>query len=123
VGVYTTTVSAEQVYLDASANPSKRSIEDLALVSKSATEVVTEPFDGAVQGADSAEAYRVTYRLMGQPIFEYGHRFRVGNVLAYVVVAAIGGPDEPQNLLPDARNLVQRQIDHIIAAVAQNAPK
>ena len=123
VGVYTTTVSAEQVYLGASADPSKRAIEDVALVSKSATEVVTEPFVGAVQGADASEAYRVTYRLMGQPIFEYGHRFRVGNVLAYVVVAAIGGPDEPQNLLPDAHDIVQRQIDHIIDAAAQNAPK
>lgn len=123
VGVYTSTVSAEQVYLDASADPSKQAIEDIALVSKSATEVVTEPFVGAAQGADASEAYRVTYRLMGQPIFEYGHRFRVGNVLAYVVVAAIGDPEEPQYLLQDARDLVQRQIDHIIEAAAENTPK
>lgn len=123
VGVYTTTASAEQVYLEATADPTKQAIEDIALVSKSATEVVTEPFVGAVQGADASDAYRVTYRLMGQPIFEYGHRFRVGNVLAYVVVAAIGAPDEPQNLLQDARDLVQRQIDHIVDAAAQNTPK
>ena len=123
VGVYTTTTSAEQVYLAATADPSKQAIEDIALVSKSATEVVTEPFAGVAQGADASEAYRVTYRLMGQPIFEYGHRFRVGNVLAYVVVAAIGDPEEPQNLLRDARDLVQRQIDHIIETAAQSAPK
>lgn len=123
VGVYTTTASAEHVYLEATADPTKQAIEDIALVSKSATEVVTEPFVGAVQGADASDAYRVTYRLMGQPIFEYGHRFRVGNVLAYVVVAAIGAPDEPQNLLQDARDLVQRQIDHIVDAAAQNTPK
>lgn len=123
VGVYTTTASAEQVYLEATADPTKQAIEDIALVSKSATEVVTEPFVGAVQGADASDAYRVTYRLMGQPIFEYGHRFRVGNVLAYVVVAAIGAPDEPQNLLQDARDLIQRQIDHIVDAAAQNTPK
>lgn len=123
VGVYTTTASAEHVYLEATADPTKQAIEDIALVSKSATEVVTEPFVGAVQGADASDAYRVTYRLMGQPIFEYGHRFRVGNVLAYVVVAAIGAPDEPQNLLQDARDLIQRQIDHIVDAAAQNTPK
>ena len=123
VGVYTTTVSADQVYLEATADPSKQALEDIALISKSATEVVTEPFAGAAQGADASEAYRVTYRLMGQPIYEYGHRFRVGNVLAYVVVAAIGDPEEPPYLLQDARDLVQRQIDHIIAAAAPTAPE
>ena len=60
---------------------------------------------------------------MEKHIFEYGHRFRVGNVLAYVVVAAIGNPDEPENLVKAARDLVQRQIDHIAKAVAQSAPQ
>jgi hypothetical protein len=119
VGVYTTTVDAESVYLEASADSSARAIEDLQFVSDAATDVVTEPFEGAALGADASEAYRVSYRLMERHIFEYGHRFRLGNVLAYVVVAAIGDPDEPQHLLEDARNLVQRQIDHIADAAQQ----
>lgn len=122
VGVYTTTVDAEQVYLKASVDPIKQATEDIAAVSKAATDIVTESFAGAAQGADASEAYRVSYRLMEKPVFEYGHRFRVGNVLAYVVVAAIGNPDEPQQLLEDARDLVQRQIDRIAEAAAQSAP-
>jgi hypothetical protein len=50
------------------------------------------------------------------------HRFRIGNVLAYVVVAAVGTPDEPEHLLEDARDLVQRQIDHIAGAALQTVP-
>lgn len=119
VGVYTTTVDAENIYLSASADPAEQAIEDIALVSGEATDIVTEPFEGAAQGADASEAFRVTYRLMDRPVFEYGHRFRMGNVLAYVVVAAVGDQDEPEHLLVDARNLVQRQIDHIAEAVEQ----
>ncbi len=123
VAVYTTTADAEKVYLEASADPTEPAIEDHALVSGAATDVVTQPFEGAAQGADASEAYRVTYRLMGRRVFEYGHRVRLGNVLAYVVVAAIGNPDEPQHLLEDARDLVQRQINHIAEAAPQSAPE
>lgn len=123
VGVYTTTAHAENVYLEASADPIEQAIEDIALVSDTATDIVTQPFEGAAQGADASEAYRVTYRLMERRIYEYGHRFRLGNVLAYVVVAAIGNPDEPQHLLEDALDLVQRQIDHIAEATPQTTPE
>jgi hypothetical protein len=119
VGIYTTTTDAQSVYLEASADPTEQTGEEIPLVSSKATDIVTEPFAGAAQGADASEAYRVTYSLMEQHIFEYGHRFRLGNVLAYVVVAAIGDPDEPQHLLKDARDLVQRQIDHIAEASPQ----
>jgi len=119
VGVYTTTVAAEQAYLKAAAGSAEQGVEEAAMISKGATNVVTEPFEGAVRGADASEAYRVTYRLMDQSVYEYGHRFRLGNVLAYVVVAAIGNPDEPDHLLKGARDLVQRQIDHIAEAAAQ----
>jgi hypothetical protein len=119
VGVYTTTVDAERVYLEASGDSNAWAIEDIELASDAATDVVTEPFEGAALGADASEAYRVSYRLMERHIFEYGHRFRLGNVLAYVVVAAIGDPEEPQHLLEDARNLVQQQIDHIADAAQQ----
>ena len=71
-----------------------------------------------MQGADASEAFRVTYRLLDRTIVEYGHRFRLGNVLAHVVVAAIGDPNEPASLLGDARDLVQRQIDQIVAAAS-----
>ncbi len=104
VGVYTSTMTAEQAG------------DELALISEAATGVVVEPFAGATQGAEAAEAFRVTYQLMGQTVYEYGHRFRLGNVLGYVVVAAIGEPGEPDHLLQDARDLVQRQIDHIVAS-------
>ena len=123
VGVYTTTAAAEKVYGQTSADPARQAIENTALAGGRATDIVTESFAGAVQGANAAEAYRVTYRLMGQPIFEYGHRFRLGNALGYVVVAAMGNPDEPQRLRADTRDLVQRQIDHIIDAAVQPAPK
>ncbi len=116
VGVYTTTTHAESVYLEAAADPIEQAIEDVGLVSGAATDIVTEKFEGAAQGADASEAYRVSYRLMDQLVFEYGHRLRLGNVLVYVVVAAIGNPDEPQHLLEDARDIVQRQIDHIAGA-------
>ena len=89
------------------------------MISGAATNVAVVPFEGAVQGADASEAYQVTYQLLGQSIYEYGHRFRLGNVLAYVVVAAIGNPGEPEYLLETARDLVQRQIDHIAEASAQ----
>jgi hypothetical protein len=121
VGVYTTTVDAKTVYLRASADPSGKAVEDIALVSGSATDIVTQSFDGAAQGANASEAFRVTYSLMDQPVFEYGHRFRLGNVLAHIVVAAVGDQDEPQHLLKDTRDLVQRQIDHIAEAAAQTA--
>jgi hypothetical protein len=119
VGVYTTTAAAEQTYLEASADSAEQGAEEAAMVSQAATNIVTAPFEGVVQGADASEAYRVTYQLMDQNIYQYGHRFRLGNVLAYVVVAAIGNPDEPEHLLEDARNLVQRQIDRIAEAAAQ----
>ena len=122
VGIYTTTVNAENIYLEASTNSAGRTNEATALISEKATDVVTESFEGAAQGADASEAYRVSYRLMGKPVFEYGHRFRLGNVLAYVVVAGIGNPEEPQHLLKDARDLVQRQINHIAEAAGQSAP-
>jgi hypothetical protein len=123
VGVYTTTADAESVYRAASADLTGQAIESAALVSDRATDIVTEPFEGTAQGTDASEAFRVSYRLMEQPVFEYGHRLRLGNVLAYVVVAAIGNPDEPQHLLEDARDLVQRQIDHIAEAAAQTTPE
>ncbi len=121
VGVYTTTVAAEEVYLKATADPAEQGIEEAAMISEAATNVVTAPFEGVVQGVDASEAHRVTYQLMDRSVYEYGHRFRLGNVLAYVVVAAIGNPDEPEHLLEDARDLVQRQIDHITEAAAQDA--
>jgi len=123
VAVYTTTADAEKAYLEASADPTRRAIEDVELVGGAATDIATQPFEGAAQGADASEAYRVTYRLMERRIFEYGHRVRLGNVLAYVVVAAIGNPDEPPHLLEDARDLVQRQIDHIAEAAQHSAPE
>jgi hypothetical protein len=123
LGVYTTTAQAEQVYLGVSADPKERAVEDIALVSKGATDVVTASFPLAAQGANASEAFRVSYRLMETPVFEYGHRFRIGNVLAYVVVAAIGNPNEPEDLVKAARDIVQRQIDHIAEAAAQGAPK
>ena len=92
------------------------------MISEQATNVLTAPFESVVEGADASEAYRVTYQLMGRNIYEYGHRFRLGNVLAYVVVAAIGTPEEPEHLLEDARDLVQRQIDRIAEAASQGAP-
>ena len=119
VGVYTTTVAAEKVYREANAVSAYMGIEEAAMITKGATNVITAPFEGAVRGADASEAYRVTYQLMGQGVYEYGHRFRLGNVLAYVVVAAIGNPDEPEHLIEGARDLVQRQIDHIAEAAAQ----
>jgi hypothetical protein len=123
VGVYTSTVTAEHVYLQATADVAQQAGDELALISEAATGVVVEPFAGATQGAEAAEAFRVTYQLMGQTVYEYGHRFRLGNVLGYVVVAAIGEPGEPDHLLQDARDLVQRQIDHIVQAAAQSMPK
>jgi hypothetical protein len=122
VGVYTTTVAAEEAYLAKTATSGEQEIEEASMISAAATNVVTTPFEGVVQGADASEAYRVSYQLMDQNIYEYGHRFRVGNVLAYVVVAAVGNPNEPQHLLDDTRNLVQRQIDHIMEAADQAAP-
>jgi hypothetical protein len=122
VGVYATPAYAESIYLEVSADPAKQAFEDIPLAGGAATDILTQPFEGAVQGADASEAYRVTYRLMERPIFEYGHRFRMGNVLAYVVVAAVGDPDEPEHLLEDARDLVQRQIDHIAGAALQTVP-
>ena len=119
VGVYTTTVDAKEAYLEPNANAPLMGIEEAAMITKGATNVVTAPFDGAVRGADASEAYQVTYQLMGQNVYEYGHRFRLGNVLAYVVVAAIGNPGEPEYLLETARDLVQRQIDHIVAAATK----
>ncbi len=116
VGVYTTTAAAEEIYAAAS-KPTQQAIEDIALVSNNATDIVTVPFEDAVQGADAAEAFHVSYKLMGQSVYEYGHRLRVGNVIAYVVVAAIGNPDEPPHLLVNARDIVQRQIDKIAASV------
>lgn len=116
VGVYTSTTDAENIYLEASDGPIEQSIGDVSLANGSATDFVSVSFEGAAQGADMSEAYRVSYRLMDQNVFEYGHRFRLGNVLAYVVVSAIGNPDEPQYLLEDARSIVQRQIDHIVEA-------
>jgi len=118
VAVYTTTARAEQVYREASGSPTQQNDEDFELLSSAATDIVTEPFAGAAEGVDASEAYRVTYSLMGRRIFEYGHRIRLGNVLAYVVVAAIGDPGEPEHLLGDARDLVQRQIDHIAEAAS-----
>ena len=120
VGVYTTTAAAEQMYLKATADSAEQGIEEAAMISQAATNVVTVPFEGVVDGADASEAYRVTYQLMGRNIYEYGHRFRLGNVLAYVVVAAIGNPNEPEHLLEDARDLVQRQIDRIAEAAARS---
>ncbi|HSN78045.1 MAG TPA: hypothetical protein VL334_23470, partial [Anaerolineae bacterium] len=122
VGVYTSTVAAERVYLNASADPTKQAIDDITVGGGAATDVVVEPFAGAAQGAEASEAFRVTYRLMNQAVFEYGHRFRLGNVLGHVVVAAIGDPDEPEHLLRDARDLAQRQIDRIVQAAAQSMP-
>lgn len=122
IGVYTTTVEAEQVYLKAISDPNSQATEEAALVSRAATGVVTEPYDGAVKGADAAQAVRTSYRLVGQNVYEYGHRFRVGNVLAYVVVAAVGSPDEPEQLLKSARDIVQRQIDHIAEASTEATP-
>lgn len=120
VAVYTTTAEAEQVYLEASADPAEQAVEDIELLSDAATDIVSEPFEAVVEGVDESEAHRVTYNLMGRRVFEYGHRVRVGNVLAYVVVAAVGDPDEPQYLVEDARGLVQRQIDHIVDTGSQN---
>jgi hypothetical protein len=119
VGVYKTTAHAESAYLEASADPADQAIEDIPLISDEATDIVTEPFTGSAQGADASEAYRITYLLMERHVYEYSHRFRVGNVAAYVVVSAIGGPDEPQHLLKGARDIVQRQIDHIAKAAQQ----
>ena len=116
IGVYTTTVDAEQIYAKSAGGAAAPEPESAPLISQNATDVVTAPFAGAVQGADASEALRVTYRLMDQTVVEYGHRFRLGNVLAHVVVAAIGNPSEPETLLRDARDLVQRQIDHIVEA-------
>lgn len=116
VGVYTTTVDAEQAFLLAERDAAEEELEAEALVSRNATDIVSAPFAGAAVGTDASEALRVTYRLMDRTVVEYGHRFRLGNVLAHVVVAAIGNPNEPETLLGDARDLVQRQIDHIVEA-------
>jgi hypothetical protein len=123
VGVYTTTAEAKQVYLEASADPTKQLDQDITLISEDATDFVIEPIESEIQGADESEVVRVTYRIMDQNIFEYGHRFRLGNVLVYIVVSAIGNPDEPQTLLEDARAIIQRQIDRIAAAASQSEPK
>jgi hypothetical protein len=119
VGVYTTTVDAERVYREATAVSTHTGVEEAAMITKGATNVAMAPFDGAVVGADASEAYQVTYELMGQGVYEYGHRFRLGNVVVYVVVAAVGDPDEPEHLIRDVRDLAQRQIDHIVAAVTK----
>lgn len=118
IGVYTTTVDAVQIYAQAIGDATAQEPESSPLIGQNATDVVTAPFAGAVQGADASEAFRVTYRLLDRTIVEYGHRFRLGNVLAHVVVAAIGDPNEPASLLGDARDLVQRQIDQIVAAAS-----
>jgi len=123
VAVYTTTADAEHYFSQASFDPAEQSIEDIKPLSSTATDVVTQPFDGSVQGADASEAYRVTYSLMDRHIFAYSHRIRLANVLAYIAVSAIGNPDEPQYLLEDVRNIVQRQIDYIAKAALQSAPK
>ena len=123
VAVYTTTVDAEKVYRKANTVSAHMEIEEATMITKGATNVVTAPFDGAVRGADASEAYQVTYQLMGQNVYEYGHRFRLGNVLAYVVVAAIGNPDEPEHLIRDVRDLTQRQIDRIVEAATIGQPK
>ena len=123
VGVYPTTAAAENVYLEASGDPTKQADEEIAQVSAAATDIITEPFEGAVQGGDATEAFHVSYSLMDRRVFEYGHRFRLGNVLVHVVVAALGTPDEPEHLLEDARDLVQRQVDHIVEAAGQAAPE
>jgi hypothetical protein len=121
VGVYTTTAAAEQVYLEASGDPNQRPLEDLASVNDAATNISIEPFEGETLGADASEAYRVSYELMERHIYEYGYRFRLGNVLSYIVVGALGDPDEPAHLLEDARDLVQRQAQHITGAAAPAA--
>lgn len=122
VGVYTTTAAAEEEYLEASTDSATEAIGEAAMIAEAATTIVTEPFAGVVQGADAAEALRVTYQLSGQSIYEYGHRFRLGNVLAYVIVTAMGDPGEPEHLLEDTRDLVQRQVDRITEAANEEAP-
>lgn len=119
VGVYASTAAADEVYRTATTSAAEEGLEAGAMISKGAKNVVTAPFEGVVQGADASEAYRVSYQLLDQNVFEYGHRFRLGNVLAHVVVTAIGDPDEPEQLLEATRDLVQRQVDRIVEAATQ----
>jgi hypothetical protein len=60
VGVYATPARAEGIYLEVSADLTKQAFEDIPLASGAATDILTQPFDGAVQGADASEAYRVS---------------------------------------------------------------
>lgn len=122
VAVYTTTLDAETAYRDTSNEVTEQAIAELQERVGEVSDVAIQSVGGAPQGTDASEAYRVTYRLMEQNIFEYGYRLRMGNVLAYVVVTALGNPGEPDHLLGDARDLVQRQIDRIAAAARAGAP-
>jgi hypothetical protein len=116
LGVYTSTTQAEAQYVAQSTNPTGNAVAGVARTSQAATDIVTEEYAGATVGADQAEAHRVTYRLMNRTVYEYAHRFRLGNVLVGIVVSAAGNPEEPVLLLRDANAIVQRQIDRIVAA-------
>jgi hypothetical protein len=115
VAVYPTAAEAQEAFARVN-DPEKKEMQAVELRSSAAADVVSEPYAGAVQGADQSEAGKVNYLLNDRRIFEYSHRVRLGNVLAYMVVSAIGTPAEPERLAGDVRDLVQRQVDRIAAA-------
>jgi hypothetical protein len=129
VGVYTTTAQAEAVWAQGSAQSSAQMVAEITSLMAGATGIEAEPFAGSVRQADAAEAYRVTYRVAEMPIYEYRQRFRLGNVVASVVVsslgetpagaapaAGLGSGGEPEQLLEAAQALTQKQIDRIVGS-------
>ena len=122
IAVYTSTTQAADIFAEASIDNTQQTIAELTSLNTSVSDISIEPFAGAVQGADDSEAFHVAFKLLEQDVFQYGYRFRIGNVLAYVVVAAIGRPDEPQNFRKSARDIVQRQIDHLVESTSTATP-
>lgn len=119
VAVYTTTLEAQSAYRQTSNELTEQAIGDIQERVGEVSDIVIQSVGGAPEGTDASEVYRVSYRLMDQNVFEYGYRLRMGNVLAHVVVTALGNPDEPGHLHGDARDLVQRQMDRISGAARE----
>lgn len=120
IAVYTTTAEAEGAWADMAANTNAQIVGEIAELGAGAADIKAAAWPGAVQNATASDAYRVTYTLVGVPVYEYRYRFRLGNVVASLTVSAAGtqagASEEPPSLAEDARALAQRQIDRIVAA-------
>ena len=74
-----------------------------------------QPYAVTVSGTDAVAAYRVEYMVGITPIIEYRYRWRMGNVVAGVIVTARVTTirEEPTTLSERAKAIAERQVVRI----------